>query len=65
MGSDKVLRRPVELAQDSVKQRVSSDGGEIGSRPFGNIGIASTDSASHAMTEAAIEEAHRAVSDLQ
>ena len=38
---------------------------EIGSRPFGNIGIASIDSASNAMTEAAIEEAHRAVSDLQ
>jgi spermidine dehydrogenase len=36
-----------------------------GSRPFGNIGIASTDSASNAMTESAIEEAYRAVNDLQ
>jgi spermidine dehydrogenase len=35
-----------------------------GSRPFGNIGIASTDAASNAMTESAIEEAHRAVNDL-
>jgi spermidine dehydrogenase len=35
-----------------------------GSRPFGNISIASTDSASDAMTEAAIEQAHRAVTDL-
>lgn len=35
-----------------------------GSRPFGNISIAGTDSASNAMTEAAIEEAHRAVSEL-
>jgi len=33
-------------------------------RPFGNISIASTDSASNAMTEAAIQEAHRAVNDL-
>lgn len=35
-----------------------------GSRPFGNIGIASTDAASNAMTESAIEEAHRAVDEL-
>lgn len=35
-----------------------------GSRPFGNISIASTDAASNAMTESAIEEAHRAVNDL-
>ena len=35
-----------------------------GRRPFGNISIASTDSASNAMTESAIEEAYRAVSDL-
>jgi len=35
-----------------------------GSRPFGNISIASTDSASNAMTESAIQEAHRAVSEL-
>ena len=34
------------------------------SRPFGNISIASTDSASNAMTETAIQEAHRAVNDL-
>ena len=38
---------------------------EKGSRPFGNISIASSDSASNAMTESAIEQAHRAVSDLQ
>lgn len=35
-----------------------------GSRPFGNITIASTDAASNAMTESAIEEAHRAVNEL-
>ena len=35
-----------------------------GSRPFGNISIASTDAASDAMTETAIEQAHRAVNDL-
>jgi spermidine dehydrogenase len=35
-----------------------------GSRPFGNIAIASTDAASNAMTESAIEEAHRAIGDL-
>jgi len=35
-----------------------------GSRRFGNISIASSDSASNAMAEAAIGEAHRAVNDL-
>jgi spermidine dehydrogenase len=35
-----------------------------GSRPFGNITIASTDAASDAMTESAITEAHRAVNEL-
>jgi len=35
-----------------------------GSRRFGNITIAATDAASNAMTESAIEEAHRAVNDL-
>ena len=34
------------------------------SKPFGNISIAATDAASNAMTESAIEEAHRAVSEL-
>jgi spermidine dehydrogenase len=34
-----------------------------GSRPFGNITIASTDAASNAMTESAIEEAYRAVNE--
>ena len=34
------------------------------SRPFGNISIAATDAASNAMTEAAIEEAYRAVSEF-
>lgn len=31
---------------------------------FGNISIARTDAASNAMTESAIEDAHRAVNDL-
>jgi len=35
-----------------------------GSQRFGNISIAATDAASNAMTESAIEEAHRAVNDL-
>ncbi|MDZ7645642.1 MAG: NAD(P)-binding protein [Woeseiaceae bacterium] len=34
-------------------------------RRFGNIAIAATDSASNAMTESAIEEAHRAVTELE
>lgn len=34
------------------------------SRRFGNISFAATDAASNAMTESAIEEAHRAVSEL-
>ncbi len=37
---------------------------EIGRRRFGNIVIASSDAASNAMTEAAIEEAYRAVGEL-
>jgi spermidine dehydrogenase len=32
---------------------------------FGNIAIANTDSASNAMTESAIEQAHRAVYELK
>ena len=35
-----------------------------GSKQFGNISIAATDAASNAMTESAIEEAHRAVNEL-
>ena len=35
-----------------------------GRKRFGNISIAATDAASNAMTESAIEEAHRAVNDL-
>ena len=35
-----------------------------GSRPFGNISIASTDASANAMTESAIEEAYRAVNEL-
>ena len=35
-----------------------------GSKRFGNITIAATDAASNAMTESAIEEAHRAVGEL-
>jgi len=34
------------------------------SRAFGNISIASTDSASDAMTESAVTEAHRAINEL-
>jgi spermidine dehydrogenase len=37
---------------------------ETGRRPFGNIRIAGTDAASNAMTESAIEEAFRAISEL-
>jgi spermidine dehydrogenase len=37
---------------------------EIGSKAFGNIRIAGTDAASNAMTESAIEEAYRAVSEI-
>jgi spermidine dehydrogenase len=35
------------------------------SQRFGNISFAGTDAASNAMTEAAIEEAHRAIEDLK
>jgi spermidine dehydrogenase len=35
-----------------------------GRKRFGNISIAATDAASNAMTESAIEEAHRAVGEL-
>ncbi len=37
---------------------------ELGRRPFGRIAIANCDAAANAMTEAAIDEAHRAVRDL-
>jgi spermidine dehydrogenase len=37
---------------------------ETGSQPFGNIGVAGTDAASNAMTESAIEQAHRAVNEI-
>ncbi|MDH3440170.1 MAG: FAD-dependent oxidoreductase [Gammaproteobacteria bacterium] len=37
---------------------------ETGSKLFGNIGIAGTDAASNAMTEAAIEQAWRAIGEL-
>jgi spermidine dehydrogenase len=37
---------------------------EHGRQPFGNIRIAGTDAASNAMTEAAIEEAYRAVKEI-
>ncbi|MFQ5548885.1 MAG: NAD(P)-binding protein [Woeseia sp.] len=58
---------------DPVTDRVAFEPGEWpeekrhwekGSRRFGNISIAATDAASNAMTESAIEEAHRAVNDL-
>jgi spermidine dehydrogenase len=37
---------------------------EIGRKPFGNITIANSDSAARAYTDAAIDEAHRAVQEL-
>ena len=55
--ADRVAFEPSQWPQDQRHWRTAS-------RPFGNIAIAATDAASNAMTEAAIEEAHRAVSEL-
>ena len=55
--TDRVAFEPSQWPEDQRHWRRAS-------RPFGNISIAATDAASNAMTEAAIEEAHRAVSEL-
>ena len=52
------------LAYEPEKWPVEKRNWELGRRRFGNISIASTDAASNAMTEAAIEQAYRAVEDL-
>jgi spermidine dehydrogenase len=36
----------------------------IGRQPFGRISIANSDAAGHAYTDAAIDEAHRAVQEV-
>ena len=56
--SDRVVFEPSQWPEDKRHWKRAS-------RPFGNIAIAATDAASNAMTEAAIEEAHRAVSELR
>ena len=53
----RVVFEPSQWPQDQRHWRRAS-------RRFGNISIAATDAASNAMTEAAIEEAHRAVAEL-
>ena len=55
--TDRVVFEPSQWPEDKRHWRRAS-------RPFGNVSIAATDAASNAMTEAAIEEAYRAVSDL-
>ena len=55
--SDRVVFEPSQWPEEKRHWRRAS-------QPFGNISIAATDAASNAMTEAAIEEAHRAVLDL-
>ena len=52
------------LAYEPEKWPATKRNWELGRRRFGNISIASTDAASNAMTEAAIEQAYRAVGDL-
>ena len=55
--TDRVAFEPSQWPEDKRHWKRAS-------QPFGNIAIAATDAASNAMTEAAIEEAHRAVSEL-
>ncbi len=55
--SDRVVFEPSQWPEDKRHWKRAS-------RRFGNMTIAATDAASNAMTEAAIEEAHRAVSEL-
>ena len=52
------------LAYEPEKWPAEKRNWELGRHRFGNISIASTDAASNAMTEAAIEQAYRAVEDL-
>ena len=53
------------IAFDTDAFSVSQQNWVIGREVFGNISIASTDSASNAMTETAIEQANRAVNELK
>ena len=55
--TDRVVFEPSQWPQDKRHWQRAS-------RPFGNVSIAATDAASNAMTEAAIEEAYRAVAEL-
>ena len=55
--TDRVAFEPSQWPEDKRHWKRAS-------QPFGNIAIAATDAASNAMTEAAIEEAYRAVSEL-
>jgi spermidine dehydrogenase len=52
------------LAYEPEKWPAEKRNWELSRHRFGNISIASTDAASNAMTEAAIEQAYRAVEDL-
>lgn len=56
-GTDRVAFRPNSWPIERQHWRTAR-------QRFGNISLAATDGASNAMTESAIEEAHRAVSDL-
>ncbi|MCZ6710606.1 MAG: hypothetical protein O7B25_09600 [Gammaproteobacteria bacterium] len=55
--TDRVAYEPSQWPEESRHWRTAS-------KRFGNISMASTDAASNATTESAIEEAHRAVGDL-
>jgi len=55
--TDRVAFEPSQWPEEKRYWRAAS-------KRFGNIGMAATDAASNAMTESAIEEAHRAVNDL-
>ena len=56
-ATDRVVFEPSQWPEDRRHWKRASP-------PFGNVSIAATDAASNAMTEAAIEEAFRAVADL-
>jgi spermidine dehydrogenase len=56
-ATDRVAFQPSQWPEEK-RHRV------MGSKRFGNISIAATDAGSNAMTETAIQEAHRAVNDL-
>ena len=55
--TDRVALEPSQWPEEKRYWRAAS-------KRFGNISMAATDAASNAMTESAIEEAHRAVNDL-